>query len=204
MSSHAKQSKADVVTDFRRSQLIAAARERFGRHGLAGITVDGIARSAGVAKGTVYLYFKSKEEILGEILDEDVRRFRQDTVPIITGPDALEDHLRRYLVNSLNFFDLKRDFFEQVQFDMGPEVRRKAQKKIEAVFRAQVDAWEHALTGAHQQGLLGVIAIPETALTIVATANGLAKHRLRGWASGSAEEMAAQASLALWRGLAAR
>ena len=75
-------SKADVVTDFRRSQILAAAREAFARQGLAGTTMDGIAKRAGVAKGTVYLYYTSRDEILQQILDEqahfemspDVRR----------------------------------------------------------------------------------------------------------------------------------
>src|SRR5262245_18603615 len=38
MSSTTKPSKTDVVTGFRRSQLLDAARERFGKHGLAGTT----------------------------------------------------------------------------------------------------------------------------------------------------------------------
>jgi AcrR family transcriptional regulator len=63
MSAH-KLNTTDVVTDFRRTQVIAAARERFSKHGLAGTTMDGIAQSAGVAKGTVYLYFDSKSVLL--------------------------------------------------------------------------------------------------------------------------------------------
>ena len=65
-----KLNKADVVTDFRRAQVMAAARERFTKHGISGTTMDGIAQAAGVAKGTVYLYYKSKDEIFRQILDD--------------------------------------------------------------------------------------------------------------------------------------
>ena len=65
-----KLNKADIVTDFRRAQVIAAARERFSKHGLAGTTMDGIAQAAGVAKGTVYLYFRSKDDLLIAIFEK--------------------------------------------------------------------------------------------------------------------------------------
>jgi TetR/AcrR family transcriptional regulator len=204
MSSAGKPSKSDIVTGFRRSQLLDAARERFGKHGLAGTTVDGIAKSAGVAKGTVYLYYKSKEDILRHVLDEDLTQLQKDTVPIITGPGAIDDKLRRFFTSALTFFDRKRDFFEQVHFEMGTEVRKKAQQRLEVVFRAQVDSWQATLGDAQRAGVVGPLDLSASALTIVAIASGLAKQRLRGWATGPIEEIAAHASMMLWKGLAAR
>jgi hypothetical protein len=52
--------------------------------------------------------------------------------------------------------------------------------------------------------VVGPLDLPASALTIVAVASGLAKQRLRGWATGPIEEIAAQASGMLWKGLAAR
>jgi AcrR family transcriptional regulator len=199
-----KLNKADVVTDFRRAQVIAAARERFSKHGLAGTTMDGIAQAAGVAKGTVYLYYKSKEDILRHVLDEDLRQLHDDTVPIITGDGSIEEKLRRFVFSALTFFDLKRDFFEQVHFEMGTDVRKKCQQKLEVVFRAQVDSWEQTLAEAQRAGLVGDLNLAASALMIVALASGLAKQRLRGWASGPVEELAEQTSATLWKGLAAR
>lgn len=47
-----------------------AATRAFGERGLDGASVDYIARTAGIAKGTVYLYFRSKDEIFDAILAE--------------------------------------------------------------------------------------------------------------------------------------
>ena len=47
-----------------------AATRAFGERGLDGASVDDIARTAGIAKGTVYLYFRSKDEIFDAILAE--------------------------------------------------------------------------------------------------------------------------------------
>ncbi|WP_430335940.1 TetR/AcrR family transcriptional regulator [Rhodococcus sp. ACT016] len=51
----------------RRDAVIDAARELFIQHGQSGTSVDAIAKRAGVAKGTVYLYFPSKEHIVDAI-----------------------------------------------------------------------------------------------------------------------------------------
>ncbi|MEZ4489891.1 MAG: helix-turn-helix domain-containing protein [Cyanobacteriota/Melainabacteria group bacterium] len=54
----------------RRRLLIDGARELFGRYGFEKTTVDDIARHTGIGKGSVYLEFKTKEDILIAIIDE--------------------------------------------------------------------------------------------------------------------------------------
>lgn len=53
--------------ELRRDAVIDAARELFIQHGQSATSVDAIAKRAGVAKGTVYLYFSSKEHIIEAI-----------------------------------------------------------------------------------------------------------------------------------------
>lgn len=54
----------------RREQILDAAIDVFGKKGFAGANVADIAIAACIGKGTVYLYFKSKEEIFSAILEE--------------------------------------------------------------------------------------------------------------------------------------
>ena len=199
-----KLNKADVVTDFRRAQVIAAARERFSKHGLAGTTMDGIAQAAGVAKGTVYLYYKSKEDIFRQILEEDLANLHDDTVPLISGPGTIEDKLHAFFLGALGFFDRKKDFCEHAIFEMGSEVRKKALQRFEVVFRAQVQAWQMLLVEARRAGQIDEVDPHASASIIVATASGLAKQRLRGWVTTPVDEVATQAARTLWKGLAAR
>jgi len=53
----------------RREDILKAAREVFKQYGYEGARVDEIAIRAGVAKGTVYLYFKSKRALLDALCD---------------------------------------------------------------------------------------------------------------------------------------
>src|ERR1700675_2252144 len=60
-----------VVAD-KRSAILRAAIRVFAGNGYFNSKVADIAREAGVADGTVYLYFKSKEEILHSIFDRNM------------------------------------------------------------------------------------------------------------------------------------
>jgi AcrR family transcriptional regulator len=54
----------------RREQILAAAQTIFAEHGFADAPMATIAKEAGVSKGTVYLYFASKDELIAALLDE--------------------------------------------------------------------------------------------------------------------------------------
>jgi TetR/AcrR family fatty acid metabolism transcriptional regulator len=59
-------------TTGKRESILRAATRVFARNGYFNSKVADIARAAGVADGTVYLYFKSKEEILHSIFDQNM------------------------------------------------------------------------------------------------------------------------------------
>src|SRR5437899_4317803 len=63
-------------------EIVAAAVEVFVEHGFAGARLEDVARRAGVTKGTVYLYFKSKEALFKAVV-------RQTIVPAIAQGEAL-------------------------------------------------------------------------------------------------------------------
>src|SRR6187549_2963087 len=56
----------------KREAILRAATRVFARNGYFNSKVADIAREAGVADGTVYLYFKSKEEILHSIFERNM------------------------------------------------------------------------------------------------------------------------------------
>jgi AcrR family transcriptional regulator len=52
----------------RREAILAAALEEFSARGFAATRLDDVARRAGVAKGTIYLYFRDKESLFQELV----------------------------------------------------------------------------------------------------------------------------------------
>lgn len=57
-----------------RRRLLETAARHFAERGLEGAGMDGIALAAGFAKGTLYNYFSSKEELFAEVLSEGCRQ----------------------------------------------------------------------------------------------------------------------------------
>ena len=60
--------------DDKRERILNAALEKFSAFGFQKTTVDEIARQAQVGKGTIYFYFRSKEEILLALVDRELSR----------------------------------------------------------------------------------------------------------------------------------
>src|SRR5215510_13334821 len=59
----AGKTRKDVVTEFREAEILTAARQVFARRGFAEAAMEEIAQVAGLAKGTLYLYYASKREL---------------------------------------------------------------------------------------------------------------------------------------------
>ena len=61
--------------DDKRDRIMNAAITTFAQNGYHQATMAAVAREAGVAAGTIYLYFKSKDDLLISIFEEKVQRF---------------------------------------------------------------------------------------------------------------------------------
>ena len=75
--------------DERPHQILEAALDIFGEHGLVGARLEDIARRAGIAKGTIYLYFPNKEALFREVIRYTiVARLDQLALTLDADPDA--------------------------------------------------------------------------------------------------------------------
>jgi AcrR family transcriptional regulator len=68
----------------RRNELMNAAKSLFLEHGVASTTIDQITSTADVAKGTFYLYFSSKEDILAALGE----RYGQERLALVKAKTA--------------------------------------------------------------------------------------------------------------------
>ena len=73
--------------------LLAAAKRCFLMHGYRRTSIDDVAQEAGVAKGTVYLYFKSKEEIFRAVSSAVIHKYLADAEQAAASPGTVEERL---------------------------------------------------------------------------------------------------------------
>lgn len=90
-----------ALAAFKREAIITAARQVFAAQGLEGATIRAIAEAAGIAPGTVYLQFDSKEAIYAEMLTASLadllKSLREAAAPVL--PPA-----ERLLAGALGFY----------------------------------------------------------------------------------------------------
>jgi AcrR family transcriptional regulator len=85
--------------DDKRQRILDAARKRFRYYGVRKTTMQEIARDAGVAVGTLYLYFKDKDDLLVAGTEEYVTRHRRQAEAILASDASAADKLRRYVLD---------------------------------------------------------------------------------------------------------
>lgn len=62
-------------------QVVEAARSLFTEHGFAAVSMDQVAKSAGVSKATVYAHFQSKEQLFVAIVSNACRSYAETVLP---------------------------------------------------------------------------------------------------------------------------
>jgi len=88
----------------KRQAILEAAQSVFAESGFHTSTMDAVADAAGVAKGTIYLYFKSKNELLTELMDDRTDKL---TRMLEAGVEAAPDvygKLRALIVAHFDFY----------------------------------------------------------------------------------------------------
>jgi AcrR family transcriptional regulator len=106
----------------RRREILAAARSEFFERGFHRPTVDDVAARAEVSKGTIYLYFESKEQILAHLLLEGLELLLADMQRALDGiPGSPSDTALRALGHAyLVFCQSHPNYFRLIMaFDRG-------------------------------------------------------------------------------------
>ena len=107
----------DLWQSFKRQSIQQAVIQLMCREGLPSVTMDRVAQEAGIAKGTIYLHYKDKQELL-----DDVKNSSLD--PMITRMDEVfasdvspDRKLQTYSLRYLQYFDERRDLFRILLYE---------------------------------------------------------------------------------------
>jgi AcrR family transcriptional regulator len=121
-----------------RQKILTAAQREIGAKGFAEASISTITAEAAVGQGTFYLYFRSKEDVLRELVLRMGRRLRRHlTLAIASAPNRLEAE-RRGLRAFLEFVRANPDLYRVVaeaQF-VDPAVFQRYYQDFAASYRA--------------------------------------------------------------------
>jgi len=129
-------------------QIIEAAVRVFARKGYYNSRVSDIAREAGIAAGTIYLYFKTKDEILVTLFRDKMADF-VDTVrkAIAVEPDAASK-VRRLVSLHFRILEENPDLAEVVQVEL-----RQGQKFFRGASSQEIGAYFALIGSVLEEGV---------------------------------------------------
>jgi len=162
----------------RRNDIISAAKEIFFVKGLEGSTMDEIAEKAELSKGTLYIYFKSKDELYVSLLSEGTEIFNAMMLESINDEMSAEEKLYRLGDAYYRFYDEYPQYFkilfllqhgefshDKVSEDVQSQCMFKAGRSLQLI--------ESVLSDGNSSGEFRISDTWQTTLFIWAAANGV-------------------------------
>jgi len=118
-----------VTTDARnvpnkRNAILEATIRVLRERGLSGLKVEEVAREAEVGKGTVYLYFQDKRDLLKALVEYHTRRFYDDAAAITQSDLPFEERLRRLMERRIAFVEEWRGLWSAVAREAAPQGKK--------------------------------------------------------------------------------
>jgi len=127
-----------------RERIIKVAAKLFAKEGWENTTTRGIATAAGIATGTLFNYFDSKEAIVAELISEALARAKQEIEK--RDDETLEEELFTFIWTELSSLRKYRKFLAQAAETILSPLRRYAQASAgESIRTNHLEAVEQIL-----------------------------------------------------------
>ena len=170
--------KRQVVSEFRRTEIVDAARSVFARKGFARGIMDQIAKEAGIAKGTIYLYFRSKKEIYRAVLNHDMEFLKMSTLERIDAAGNLKDKIRAFTLSRLESAEARKELFRIMDTESGSLSFTRSQYRD--WLREPVLRLASAIEDASRRGEIRRVPSEKAAWIIADMTRGTIQRRLLG------------------------
>jgi AcrR family transcriptional regulator len=168
--------KAELVEQFRCQGIREAAIRVVSRKGYDHVTVQDIADEAGIAKGTVYLYFKSREDVLEKTMSYSFEELRLRVGEAIDGGGTFCESVERVVHAQLDHFDQRQEFFRLYLAMAEPLGERRLRKH--ACYRTHIAQLEAMVETAAARGEVRTGSPERIAIALASVIRDIGLQRL--------------------------
>ena len=193
----------EVVKD----AILDATDRLLARYGYRKMTVEDIASEAGIGKGTIYLHFSSKEEVVLSHVDRIVERLKERLREIGSSDAPVAERLRQMLLTRVMFrFDSIQHYTQSLN-DLLSALRPGLLARRAVYFDAEAQIFADVLVNGRQSGEFEFDDEQLTAHAMLQATNGLLPYSLSTTELGERQEVEQRASAVaalILRGLLSR
>ena len=191
-----------------RESILDATDRLLARFGYRKMTVEDIAAEAGIGKGTIYLHFSSKEEVVLSHVDRIVDRLKQQHLAVIARSKhtALERIRQMLLARVLFRFDSIQHYTQSLN-DLLAALRPGLLARRARYFEEEAQIFAEVLAEGRASGEFEMEDALATARALLEATNGLLPYSLSTTELGEREEVERRTSAIadlLLRGLLSR
>ncbi len=203
MERNKKDKRKKALEALTRQGILAAAIGLLMRDGIQGLTMDRVATEAGVAKGTLYVYFKNKEEILDAALDAIFDPLVRESLALLDGDQGPDRKLEGISLCHLRFFDEHGDLIRILFFDR-ERMHSEKNHYTDSRYRTFVERVANVLDEGVRQGLFSPLDSMKVAAMFIEANMGMVMQRIHDGISGDVEKDARQVTDIFLEGLRGR
>ncbi len=180
-----KRTRKQTLTDLRRAEILAAALKVFARKGFGNSRAEDVAAQAGIAKGTLYLYFASKEAIYEAAMAQAMQRLAALVEERLQSAGTVQQQVHIYVSARLEFWGREGELYRMV-LTVGRE--KKQRRHTAAILQASVDRLVEILSEAIATGALPERPVEPIAWAVMDCIRGTLERKLDGQTQRSVEE----------------
>lgn len=100
----------------RRNQILDAARDLLFKKGLNATSINQIAKRAELGVGTIYFYYRSKEELFAVLQQEGIELLQSGITEASGKADSPDEKLREVALAYLRFSEENKDYFDILNY----------------------------------------------------------------------------------------
>jgi TetR/AcrR family transcriptional regulator, fatty acid metabolism regulator protein len=142
-----KKDSAPPPPEGKRERILEAAIKVFAAEGFYNAKVSQIAHEAGVADGTIYLYFKSKDDLLINLFEDRMERVNANLREAIDTESTAKARLKRIVKLHLQLVEQNRDMAEVISVEL-----RQSSKFIREYSNPKFAEFLRTIAGAVVEG----------------------------------------------------
>jgi len=181
-------SQPEVASEGKCGQILDAAARVFAKYGFKKTNIGDVVREAAVARGTVYRYFGSKDELFHAVVTREGRELLEGVREAVAAESTTADRLRRAIITHTDLIQRKLNVM-RISIEAAADIMSRWKHETDELHEDAIDLYAGIITDGVKRGEIRSEDPRRTALLLVHMLKGLYLSVLTGQVGSDRDEL---------------